>query len=649
MSYWIWHWGEWENYHTRELHLRREDDGVEYPAFWKLTAPHVTVKFKKKFSGAGKIRVISTGMGYFRVDNKVRHPFGEEITVGEGAHTIDAIVSSRDGLPAIYVESDVCPSDGSWFANNAATDFSPVGFLECYDKPEDDPTVFPFAYERILPVSCEAVEGGRLWDFGDEYFGCINLSGGVGRLGVFYGESREEALDTDYTIVFEHVEGGREHRLRGRAFRYIYVKGADDSVTVTADYEYVKYDRAGSFSCESELINRIYRVSEHTFHLNCREGFLDGIKRDRWVWAGDAYQSARINAYLYADPDISERTAIGLIGHSPIEQHLNSILDYSFLWLIGLGEHHMTYGRREFIDRILPMARELLQFCETRLREDGFVVGRQGDYRHKTGDWTFIDWSPDLDKTGAVCAEQMLLCAAYATMARLTGETSYAEKSEALKTRINEYYWRAERGAFIDSFESGRENVTRHANIFAIMYGIATPEQCKIILERVLKNDDVPKITTPYFRGYELDALAMLGELEEVERVIAEYWGAMIKLGATTVWEQFDPNNKGVEHYAMYGYRYGKSLCHAWGATSIYLFGRYYLGVYPTEPGYASFRVEPNPGGLGSFEGEVLIPGGSVSVSLRDGKLRVLSDCPGGTLAWGGCEYAIVPGEPIEI
>ena len=649
MSYWIWHWGEWENYHMRELHLRREDYGVEYPAFWKLTAPHVTVKFKKIFSGAGKIRVFSTGMGYFRVDYKTRHPFGEEITVEEGEHKIDAMVSSRDGLPAIYVESDVCPSDGSWLANNAATDFTPVGFLECYDKPEDDPTVFPFTYDRIYPVSCEDVEGGRLWDFGDEYFGCINLSGGAGRLGVFYGESREEALDTEHTVVFEQVDGGVDHRLRGRAFRYIYVKGADSSVSVSADYEFIKYDRVGSFSCGDELINRIYKVSEHTFHLNCREGFLDGIKRDRWVWAGDAYQSARINAYLYADPDIAERTAIGLVGHLPIEQHLNTILDYSFLWLIGLGEHHMTYGRREFIDRILPMARELLKFCETRIREDGFVVGAVGEYRLKTGDWTFIDWSPDLDKTGAVCAEQMLLCAAYDTMARLTGEESYAEKSAALKARINEFYWREERGAFIDSFESGKENVTRHANIFAIMYGIATPEQREIILDRVLKNDDVPKITTPYFRGYELDALAMLGEFEEIERVITEYWGAMIKLGATTVWEQFDPNDNGVEHYAMYGYRYGKSLCHAWGATSIYLFGRYYLGVYPTKPGYESFRVEPNPGGLGSFEGVAPAGAGEVRVAFDGKTLRVTATVPGGTLLWEGKEYALEPNVEIVI
>jgi hypothetical protein len=29
----------------------------------------------------------------------------------------------------------------------------------------------------------------------------------------------------------------------------------------------------------------------------------------------------------------------------------------------------------------------------------------------------------------------------------------------------------------------------------------------------------------------------------------------------------------------MYGRPFGKSLCHAWGASPIYLLGKYYLGV----------------------------------------------------------------------
>lgn len=649
MSCWIWHWGDYEIHHMRELHMRREDFGVAYPAFWRIHTPYTSVKFLKKFKGAGRLRVLGTGEGYFRVDDKVRHPIGSEITVGEGDHTFDAVVASRDGLVALYVDSDVCPSDASWLANHCAGDFEPVGYRECFSSPECDPRIFPFSYERIRPIAREAVEGGMLYDFGDEFFGNIIIGGASGRLGVFYGESREEALDCEHTTVFEWIDGESEYRLRGRAFRYIYVCGADDSLDLAADYEFISFKQRGDFKCSNELINRVYEASVRTFHLNCREGFLDGIKRDRWVWSGDAYQSARINAYLFADRDIVQRTAIGLVGRLPIEQNLNTILDYSFLWLIGLWEYYMTYGDREFIDRIKPYAVAMLEFCETRLREDGFVVGAAGDHRFKSGDWTFIDWSVDLDKTGAVCAEQMLLYASYMTMDRLYGKENYAERAATLRERINKFYWRADRGAYIDSFDSGRENVTRHANIFAIMYGVADEAQTAAIFERVLKNDAVPPITTPYFRGYELDVLGKLGELGEIEDALVNYWGAMLELGASTIWEQFDPTESGTAHYAMYGNRYGKSLCHAWGATSIYLFGRYYMGVYPTEPGFAHFRVEPNPGGLDRFEGVAPAGEGEVRVAYDGGEIRVTATIPGGTLLWKGKEYKLEPNKEIRI
>ena len=36
-------------------------------------------------------------------------------------------------------------------------------------------------------------------------------------------------------------------------------------------------------------------------HLTTREFFIDGIKRDRWVWSGDAIQSYLMNYYLFFD------------------------------------------------------------------------------------------------------------------------------------------------------------------------------------------------------------------------------------------------------------------------------------------------------------------------------------------------------------
>jgi hypothetical protein len=64
----------------------------------------------------------------------------------------------------------------------------------------------------------------------------------------------------------------------------------------------------------------------------------------------------------------------------------------------------------------------------------------------------------------------------------------------------------------------------------------------------------------------------------------------------------------------MYGRPYGKSLCHAWGASPIYLLGKYFLGVQPTKPGYADYEVHPHLGGLDWIEGCVPTPRGMIHV-----------------------------------
>lgn len=99
----------------------------------------------------------------------------------------------------------------------------------------------------------------------------------------------------------------------------------------------------------------------------------------------------------------------------------------------------------------------------------------------------------------------------------------------------------------------------------------------------------------------------------------------------------------------MYGGKFEKSLCHAWGAGPIYLFGRYYLGVYPTAPGYASFEVAPNRGGLARIAGCVPLPGGEVRVSLDERCLTVTATQAGGTLVFGGKRYPLTKGEALTI
>ena len=646
---WMWHYGEYAIYHSLKTNLRRQERTAFVPPLWKLSTPYPSVRFKKTFScEGGSFRCFLNGMGRIRLDGVICEE-KRWITLTPGEHTIVIAVYREEGLPAAFVESDVCPSDDSWLADYYVGDFTPAEFDPKQNDPEVSPETFPFAYETCLPVAVTDTALGRLYDFGRELFGFLDLAGAdpEDTLEVFYGESREEALDPENCILLEKISGQESYRLRQRAFRYVCIKNASKALKASAQFEYLPLEKKGNFTCDRPVFNRIYQVAADTFHLNCREAFLDGIKRDRWIWGGDAYQSARINSYLFADSAIEQRTALGLVGKAPILQHINTILDYSFLWIIGLWEHDLVYGDRTYLSRAFPLALQLMAFCEGQINQAGFVEAT-GKY-----DWTFVDWA-DMDKEGPVCAEQILMVAAYralAKMAEALGQDGkpFAEKAEALLQRVNRCYWDEEQGAYIDSYLSGKKNVTRHANIFAVMYDLTTPAQTESILNRVLKNDQIPKITTPYFMGYELDVLGKLGALSQIEQVLTSYWGGMLAAGAETIWEEYKPYETGIQHYGMYGNKFGRSLCHAWGAGPIYIFGRYYLGVYPTASGFATYKVAPSLGGLNKIEGFVPIGGGGVQVYMDKEILQVTTTAPGGTLVLGGKEYPLIPGEKITI
>ena len=134
-----------------------------------------------------------------------------------------------------------------------------------------------------------------------------------------------------------------------------------------------------------------------------------------------------------------------------------------------------------------------------------------------------------------------------------------------------------------------------------------------------------------------------------LERSIREYFGGMLRLGATTLYEQFDPNETGPERYAMYGHPFEKSLCHAWSCNPIYLLGRYRAGVRRTGVGYQTFEVAPRLGDLKRFDCTVPLPAGEVRVRMDGERLTVLATAAGGTLVFGGQRLPLQAGQEVSV
>ena len=638
---WIWYPGEFEVYHHLLLSFRRQEFGCDYPCAWRVSRPEASARFFRKFTAeqAGSFTVVTHGKGMVRICGTLRR-VNEPIEIEAGEHEIAVELFDLNAFPSFFIDSDLLVTDESWSAEAYDAVRVPAACVPAFTSPADDPAVFPFCYRDLAPAAVETIDNGVLYDFGREQFGPVRVTlPAETQIQLVYGESRTEALDAEHAILRETLTDRDAPDRPARAFRYIAVLGeAAEKVQLKAQEEYLPIEDKASFSTDEPELNDIWALCTRTFHLNTREFFLDGIKRDRWVWSGDAYQSFMIARYLYNDPSVTERTIIALLGKPPYKRHINTINDYSAYLIISLWEHYEATGRLDFVRTVWPNVKTLYAFIVSRLDESGYAVRREGD-------WIFVDWG-ELDKTDPVCFEQIVLWQAHRAMAALAermGEADeYTEKANTLKANILRDFWDEGKGAFVDSFTSGKRFVTRQTNIFAVLYGLIEGEQKQSVIENTLLNPALPQITTPYFKLYELLALCEIGAIDAAQDFIASYWGGMLKEGATSVWEAYDPRQTGAEHFAMYGSPYGKSLCHAWGSGPILLLCRYVAGVSLTRGG---FRVAPNPGHYQSFDATVPVGNGEVKVTYRNGVFTVRTTAPGGVFCDGKTETVLEIGK----
>lgn len=664
-SYWIWHPGAFELYHSMLLHNRRTSAhnslvngetkrrSIYYPPMWRIDGPSHNAELQKNaaLEREETITLISNTEHCSMVVDGKKYEQGVPVTLGVGEHTVCLRGFKTESFPAFYIDGDVFKTDRTWVTcNENQQPRRHAGQSELYTDPSDNVEVFKFTYERLYPVSKKQVNGGYLYDFGCERFGKVIIENAQnGEYFLSLGESYEEATDYNYSeLCINAVVKDGTYASVPMALRYIFVPNSDTPLDISLDFEYLPLDTRASFECDDELINRLWKTCEYTMLLNSREGFFDGIKRDRWVWSGDAYQSYFVNYYLAFDKDIVKRTIRMLRGAEPMLKHMNTISDYTFYWLCSIWDYYFYTGDSDFVSDIYPDLLEVLAFVEGRLSPDGM-------FERKPDDWVFMDWST-FDPAGPMCAEQMVLCKAYQSIsgcAHLVGDDATAERAdkqaEYIKAQINALYWDEEKGAFVDDYRSGRRNVTRHANIFAILFDLTTGERKESIVKNVIYNKEITPITTPYFEFYELDAMCHIGDFEYMTNMLNSYWGGMLRLGATTIWEEFDPTKSGIEHYEMYGGKYEKSLCHAWGASPIYLLGKYALGVSPTDVGYSKYEVKPNLMSFKHFCGTVPTPNGTVTVKMDENSVSVLSGIDGGTLILGEEKYEIPKGKELIV
>ena len=130
---------------------------------------------------------------------------------------------------------------------------------------------------------------------------------------------------------------------------------------------------------------------------------------------------------------------------------------------------------------------------------------------------------------------------------------------------------------------------------------------------------------------YILKGMAQCCSEEEILDTLKTYYGAMLDLGATTFWEDFDM--KWTENacrldeickegqtdihgdhgkYCYQGFRH--SLCHGWSSGPVAFLTEYVLGIQIVGDGCSKIVIKPHLGSLKHVRGSIATPFGKLTV-----------------------------------
>jgi len=265
------------------------------------------------------------------------------------------------------------------------------------------------------------------------------------------------------------------------------------------------------------------------------------------------------------------------------------------------------------------------------------------DGRSTTPEWRFIDWSSSENELAVDAGIHSMLIMAM-------------EAGEKLCNELGEYN---DSKMCFEAVAKLRRYIPNHngSKQAASLMALAGLVDVASINRDVLAVDGAKRIST-FLGFYVLKARAMDGDITGSLNCIREYWGGMLKLGATTFWEDFNldwmenaarideivMNDKKDVHgdYGDYCYKgYRHSLCHGWASGPTAWLSEYILGVKIIMPGCKVVEINPSLGDLKWAEGTFPTPEGIIHVRHErqlDGSILSTIEAPVGiTITRGNC------------
>ncbi|MDH6358564.1 alpha-L-rhamnosidase C-terminal domain-containing protein [Parabacteroides sp. PF5-9] len=376
----------------------------------------------------------------------------------------------------------------------------------------------------------------------------------------------------------------------------------------------------GSFKCNDERLNKIWQTGAYTVHLNMQEYLWDGIKRDRLVWVGDLHPEVMTVNSVFGYHEVVPKSLDLIRDITPLPQWMNGISSYSIWWLLIHRDWYFYQGDLDYLKEQKAYLTSLLQHLISKVDKDG---------REQLDGNRFLDW-PSSENPAAIDAGlQALMIQALRAgeeLCTILDEKVLAAECQATAKRAVKAASIITK-AMLKSGKAPDAPGSKQAAALMAISGLMSPKEAD---NSYLSVNGGHGFST-FYGYYMLRAMALAGNYDGAMTVIRDYWGAMLDLGATTFWEDFNldwlpgagridelvaPGKKDIHgDYGAYCYEgFRHSLCHGWASGPTAWLSEYVLGVQIIEPGCRVVKITPHLGDLEWVEGTFPTPYGTIRI-----------------------------------
>lgn len=400
-------------------------------------------------------------------------------------------------------------------------------------------------------------------------------------------------------------------------FRYVEIEGFSGTITkeqiIQTGIFYPFDEDASHFESSSEILNQVWELSKHTIKATSFAGvYVDG-DRERRPYEGDAYINQLSHYAVDAEYGLA-RTTIDYLFQKPTWP-----TEWPLHMPIMLWEDYMYTGDKSYLEKYYCSLVDILENQTTLYRgliandkendiidwpaseRDGYEIGNINNVPNA---FYIHDWNLMAEIAGVLDMKQ--------------DSVSNREMAEVAKFAYQETFWDEDAGLFRDS--EGSDHHSIHANVFPIVFGIATTDQIEKVTPFIRSKGMTGSV---YFAQYLLDALYAINEDQHALSLMTatddRSWFHMIESGGTMTWEAWNEEVKP-----------NLDWNHAWGAAPANIIARRLAGIGPLNPGFERALIDPQIGNIEfvSFTQPTMQGPISISISQTSNRTEYVINSP---------------------